>query len=216
MDENGEIMTKDFEIEEGKEVVRRTIVGGRPLARRKRTLRIPIGIEKVLCKAAVDPMFRRALFDDRESALAGLGDELTPDEAGILKSTTNASLETMVARIDPPKHSKRRFMRGVMAATLAAMTAGGAIGCDSDSGEAEVSHHEPGDLGGMMADDVKKDNSEPLLEVRERVADAGALADLVEVHEGPDSKGIGPDVEEPDVVVHEDLMAPEGIIPDAE
>ena len=65
-----------IEVEEGKEVVRRTIVGGRPLARRKRTLKVPVGIEKVLCRAAADPAFRAALLDRRPQLMAALGTQV--------------------------------------------------------------------------------------------------------------------------------------------
>ena len=56
-----------IEIEEGREVVRRTIVGGRPRARKNRRVIVPIGIEKVLCRAAADNRFKATLFQDRES-----------------------------------------------------------------------------------------------------------------------------------------------------
>ena len=182
---------KDFEIEEGREVVGRTIVGGRPLARRKRKIRIPIGIEKVLCKAAVDPVFRASLYEDRRQALAGLAGELAEAEADILLSVPSESLETMIAKIEPQKHTARRFMRGVMAATLAAASAVAVVDCVSCSAGV-----------GPGTDDA------PVEEVRagEVVAPEtmvqGSTADEVFV--------------EPDVVMHEDLMAPGGIIPDAE
>lgn len=217
-------MGKDFEIEEGKEVVRRTIVGGRPLARRKRKIRIPIGIEKVLCKAAVDPVFRVALFDDREQALAQLGGELTAEEAEILRSIPNANLATMVDRIDPRKHTKRRFMKGVMAATLAAMTAGaGGLACDDNSSSKDVTpavdYGWAGGAGPDWPEDVKKDEGTPELDVQESYADMEMMSelpeqepDVIDVQDNHATKGILPD---PDVI-EDDIPPVGGIMPDAE
>jgi len=208
------MMGKDFEIEEGKEVVRRTIVGGRPLARRKRKIRIPIGIEKVLCKAAVDPVFRVALFDDREQALARQGDELTEEEREILKSIPSENLASMVERIDPRKHTKRRFMKGVMAATLAAMTAGAApLACDDSPKEKDTTAQpDHAWAGGMMADWVPKDEGGPALDVQETQADTAEVqADVLESEDTFASNGIVPD---PDVIDVQDNYATKGILPD--
>ena len=215
-------MGKDFEIEEGKEVVRNTIVGGRPLARRKRKIRIPIGIERVLCKAAVDPVFRVALFDNREGALARLGEDLTAEETAILMSIPGENLATMVARIDPAKHTKRRFMKGVMAATLAAMTAGaGGLACDDSSGAKDVTPAiDYGWAGGAGPDwppDVKTDEGGPVVDVPEGFADAGSWpssevqADVLESEDTFASNGIVPD---PDVIDVQDNYATKGILPD--
>ncbi len=210
-------MGKDFEIEEGKEVVRRTIVGGRPLARKRRKLKIPIGIEKVLCRAAVEPKFKAELLENRAGALARMGDELTEAERGIIKSIPVESLETMISGIDPKRHAGRRFMKGVMAAAVvtAALTtnvdcspATTGVGADDDWEEPEEIRAEEvfapeTAVKGIQPDDV--------LGVSDNVA-----PDIVETQDGQAILGIDPEVVEPDVIQHEDLMAPGGIIPDSE
>ena len=110
-------------IEEGTESVRRTIVGGRPLDRRRRKVRIPIGIEKVLCAAAADREFREQLLMARADALAGTGLEVSPSEAMILRSVSEDALRIMIENIDLKRHRRRRFFRGIAAASLAATTA---------------------------------------------------------------------------------------------
>jgi len=221
-------MGKDFEIEEGKEVVRRTIVGGRPLARKKRKLKIPIGIEKVLCRAAVDPAFRASLFDNRDAALDGLGGELSEAEADILKSIPAQSLETMIARIDPKKHAGRRFMKGVMAATLVTAALTTSIDC-LETRTKGATADDP------TADDIRAGETFAPEAVVKGIQPDDVLGapDVVETQDGQAILGIDPDVGEPDVVEkeevnsygidpeldvieHEDLMAPGGIIPDAE
>ncbi|MBI5526887.1 MAG: AgmX/PglI C-terminal domain-containing protein [Deltaproteobacteria bacterium] len=91
-------------------------------------MKIPVGIEKVLYFAAVDPAFREALFADRSEALSRPGVNLLPDETAVLKCIPDDRLEMMIAQIDPAAHG-RRFMQKVAACAvaLAATTAG--AGC---------------------------------------------------------------------------------------
>jgi hypothetical protein len=170
-------MSDRFDIEEGQEVVRNTIVGGRPRARRKRKIAIPIGLEKVLTRAAGDPAFRRRLFEDRRGALAGLGWELQPSEAVILGAVPNDVLDTMIGRIDLKLHTKRRFMKGIATAVFAtaAMTAG--VGCKGTGDAADVY----GDMG--IGPDV--------VDINEASPDAGV--DVREVEVRDISKGVEPD-----------------------
>ena len=98
-----------FEVEEGQEVVRRTIVGGRPRARMKRKVSIPIGIEKVLVRAAGDEAFRSALFEDREQALGSSGYTLLDSERGILRSVPDTALARPIRDLFP-----RLSRRGVL------------------------------------------------------------------------------------------------------
>jgi hypothetical protein len=120
---------KDGEVEEGTEVVRRTIVGGRPMERRRRKVRIPIGIEKVLCRAAGDGAFRERLFRDRAAAVAALGDGLSAGERAVLAAVPEDVLRTMISNIDLKRHRRRSFFRGIAAASLAATTAVGTTEC---------------------------------------------------------------------------------------
>jgi len=60
---------------------------------------IPEGIERLLCRAAVDAAFRARLLADRAAALEDSQPSLTPTERAILEATTDRSLEAMIARI---------------------------------------------------------------------------------------------------------------------
>jgi hypothetical protein len=196
-----------FEIEEGQEVVRNTIVGGRPRARRKRKIRIPIGIEKLLCRAAADPAFQQALQEDRAATLAELGPQLTGTEAAILASIPSATLAEMILNIDLERHSRRRFMRGVVAATLAAATSGlGALGCNAEPEEVYG--------GGGIAPDTPTDVLEDT-EAEDGTDGEGtdlAEPDVIEPEDANVYAGIPPDPA--DVVEYQDHMAAGGILPD--
>jgi len=144
----------DWEVEEGQEVVRRTIVGGRPLDRRRRKVKIPIGIEKLLCRAAQDPTLRERLKTDRGAALDQWTDELSSGERAILLAVPYEALVTMIANIDIEKHGRRRFFRGVAAASLAATTALGTVSCSESAQPAGI---DPGDWLGnqeVVADQI--------------------------------------------------------------
>jgi hypothetical protein len=106
-----------------------TKMNGKPMGRRSRKVRIPIGIEKVLCAAAADPEFCEQLIMARTDALTGSGLELSTSEAMILKAVSEAQLRTMVENIDLKRHKRRRFFRGIAAASLAATTAAIVQGC---------------------------------------------------------------------------------------
>jgi hypothetical protein len=166
-----------FDVEEGQEVVRNTIVGGRPRARRKRRITIPIGLEKVLARAAGDPAFRRRLFEDRHAALAHLGWELVPSEAIILGSVPDGVLATLIDRIDLKQHARRRFLKGIATAAFAtaAMTSG--VACTHEGDVATK---------GIAPDDVQADVLSP--------------ADVLDVEETAGSRGILPEVDVPDVI----------------
>jgi|GEM_PF-2486602 len=206
-----------FDVEEGQEVVRNTIVGGRPRARRKRTITIPIGLEKVLTRAAGDPAFRRRLFEDRRLALASLGWELSTSEAVILGAVPDAVLEAMIGRIDLKQHTKRRFMKGIATAAFAtaAMTSGvTCVGC--------------GDVAtkGIAPDDVQADVLQPadVLDVEETAGSRGVLPDLdvLDVIKGSEPDEIEVDAvppadlgNSPEVIdVSDDQPAVGGILPD--
>jgi hypothetical protein len=100
--------------------------------RLRRTVKIPIGIEKFLCRAAGDPGLRERLMADRGNALAEFQEELSPSEVAILATVPPDALNTMIASIDLKQHGRRRFFRGVAAASLAATTALGAAGCNGE------------------------------------------------------------------------------------
>ncbi len=107
-------------IQEGEEAVRRTIVGGRPQAHSGRHIEVPIGIERVLLRAATEPAFRRALATDRAGALATMHTALSPTEGAVLRTVSAAQLDAMIQGIDYKRHSKGGLLRAVAAATFSA------------------------------------------------------------------------------------------------
>ena len=88
--------------------------------RRTQQRHIPIGIEKLLVRAAGDPSFQAALLADREAALEASGYELSVSELGILTAISDERLTAMIERIDLKRHGGRRFMKGVVKAALVA------------------------------------------------------------------------------------------------
>jgi len=146
-------------------------VGGRPRVRRKAVLKVPIGIEKVVYRAAADPGFKDRLFADRRSAVAEVGFKLLDSEFSILLSVPDQSLAAMIDRIDPERHGRRRFMRKVAACALAVATgtvlmdAGcSSAGCvpwpDAKDHVAETTTDVVTPPGGIMPDEVVVDTAE--------------------------------------------------------
>ena len=201
------------QIEEGTESVRRTIVGGRPIDRRRRKVRIPIGIEKVLCAAAADREFSEQLILARADALAGTGLEISAAETAILSAVSEAALRTMIDNIDLKRHKKRRFFRGIAAASLAATTATACIGENETAmgGGAAPDWPDTGDtVGDVVAPpaDLIEEIGVPLDGVQPDIpVDEISPPDIQEIQEGVD-------LGEPDVVEGHDGFAPGGVMPD--
>ncbi len=84
----------------------------------KFTSRVPIGVEKVLYLAATRPEFRRRLAEDRPAAVAAAKVRLTDAERATLLGVPARALETMIDRLRPAEHGRRRFMKTVAAATV--------------------------------------------------------------------------------------------------
>ena len=188
-----------LEIEEGKEVVRRTIVGGRPRARRKRKVRVPIGIEKVLYRAAADTLFRESLFRDRKGAVDEAGFRLMESELAILRSVPDSVLTTMIEKIDLKKHGKRKFMRAVGTCALAATTAAAGAGCPVDDSEGRSTR-----TSGDVVQDVGADNDD--LNFPDLDRDVPIYPDAV--------AGIPPDLDPDDIEFDQPELMPAGILPD--
>ena len=89
-------------------------------ARRRKKLKVPIGLEKLLCRAAGDGEFRSTLMTDREGALKLWDPGLSDIERQVLASVPDESLIAMINRIDLSRHAKRRFMKAVATATFVA------------------------------------------------------------------------------------------------
>lgn len=213
-----------FEVEEGQEVVRRTIVGGRPQARRKRRIAIPIGIEKLLTRAAGDAAFRKALMADRYLAVEAQGFVLADSERAILESVSDAVLGTLIGRIDLKRHAKRRFMKGVAAAAFATAAMTTNVACNAlESQSAGIGPDvvqdavDTSEVMSSVGSDVQPDVPELFqdagvdiqLDVEQVYPDAGVdfgppdLPDVVDVQEWELSAGVDFGEPEPEIEVME-------------
>ena len=103
------------------EVVRTTIVGGRPPGKGRGISDIPRGIEVLVKKASVDPQFKALLLARRDAAAEEIGLELDPAEAMMLRAVPAEQLEAIIAgtKVDPG--SRRALLGKVAAAMLAAI-----------------------------------------------------------------------------------------------
>jgi hypothetical protein len=126
------------------EVVRTTIVGGRPPAKGRGMTDIPRGIEVLVKKASVDPEFKILLLDRREAAAEEIGLVLEPAEALMLRSVPAGQLEAIIASTKVDPGSRRTFLGKVAAAMLAAIAVGQA-GCVAVTGARPDDPNEKGD-----------------------------------------------------------------------
>ena len=103
------------------EVVRTTIVGGRPPGKGRGISDIPRGIEVLVKKASVDPQFKALLLARRDAAAEEIDLKLDPAEAMMLRAVPAEQLETIIAgtKVDPG--SRRAFLGKAAAAMLAAI-----------------------------------------------------------------------------------------------
>ena len=188
---------QDIEVEDGSEFTARTIVGGRPMARRMMRMNIHAGIEKALYKAAVDPGFRRALLEDRIEAVQRGGIALTDAEEAILGSVPRERIQLMIDRIRPEKHGKRKFMKAVAAAVVTLATGTAGVACEDrdrhdDADAGDVPGDVPGDVLDVEAGDVPVDTS-----YMDPTGDVADWPDAVEVDVPFDGvEGIMPDAPE--------------------
>ncbi len=94
-----------------------------PLEKRRQSCTlIPIGIEKLLYRAATDLTFRDALLDHPRQTIAAAGYCLQASEQQVMESVSRDQLAAMIARIDPKRHGQRPFMRTIAAVAVAAVT----------------------------------------------------------------------------------------------
>ena len=94
---------------------RRTIVGGRSRSNRL-VGDFPRGIEILLKKASVDPVFRQFLLQDPLTAAQSIELDLKPVEISILNNTPISILQRMIASIRVPKQHVNTFRTGKTAA----------------------------------------------------------------------------------------------------
>jgi hypothetical protein len=112
-----------------KPAVKTTIVGGRPPGSGKDVGQIPRGIEVLVKKASVDPVFRRLLLDKRAKAADEIGLKLSPAEVSMLTAIPVAQLEAVIAAAKVEDHHRAIFMGKVAAVMLAALAVGAAVLC---------------------------------------------------------------------------------------
>ena len=116
------------------------------MARKAQRVSVPIGIEKLLLRAAADAGYRRRLFEDRAGTVEAARGELSASERSILQSVPDETLAAMIGRLDVKAHVTRPFARKVAAAAFATaalaavVTAGTACtGVDPDMPDAQDS-----------------------------------------------------------------------------
>ena len=102
-------------------------MGGRPPGCGKAIGDIPHGIEVLVKKAAVDPVFRVLLLTHRAAAADQIGLKLEPTEVLMLDHVPAAHLEAIINRtkVDPSRHSA--FLGKVAGVMLAALGASGIV-----------------------------------------------------------------------------------------
>ena len=112
----------------GRSPVRMAVVGGQTSRERARA-EVPMGIERVLRKAASDERFARRLLADRGAALDDSGLALTSAERAILTAASDDQLGSMIHQLAPASPGRRGLLRRL--ATAAAIAVFGSVvsGC---------------------------------------------------------------------------------------
>jgi len=96
----------------------------------------PLGLDRVLVRAATDPAFRAALLADRRTAVAEAGLRLTDSEATILDAIPVEQLRQTIERVFVPRESRRGFVKAA-SASVVALLAGEAVWNTAACGGAE-------------------------------------------------------------------------------
>jgi hypothetical protein len=112
-----------IDTEIGNDVAHKTVVGGRAIRKGCATVSIPAGIERILYLASAMPQFRERLLKNPEEVINDPHMGLTEDEREVLKNIDKEQLECMIANIDLNVHSKRAFLKKVMASCAIALAA---------------------------------------------------------------------------------------------
>jgi len=96
-------------------------------------LQLPMGLERVLRRAAVDEGFCQQLVADRAAALDGCGLDLTASERAVLLATPEEHLLAMTSQLAPANPVRRSFIKRLAAAVALAVfgiaAAGSQMGC---------------------------------------------------------------------------------------
>ena len=158
-----------------------TIVGGQPPGHhRKSVAGVPVGIERVLYAAAVDPAFKARLFSEREAAVQERGFTLSESELAMLRLAPAAQLESAIAGLDTSEHNlkRRNFMRAVAASAAGLIVTDTLGGCIPTSTGSRPDPDRGFDAGGIRPDlqaDARPDDLE--VEIDNGVADRGIRPD---------------------------------------
>jgi len=110
---------------------RTTIVGGRPPEAQGGLPPVPIGLERLLRLAAVDPAFGAELIARRVEVAAAAGVDLTRSEAAILAAIPAAQLEAMIDRVPPPAPPRRDFLQQAAASAVIALGGAALASCEA-------------------------------------------------------------------------------------
>lgn len=119
----------------GEAEVSPTIVGGQPPGALKRTISgLPVGIERVLVLAAVEPEFLQELRGHRLAAVDGRGLTLSRSERAMLGAIPEAQLEATVRGLDTSERNlqRRSFLRTVAAGAVTIAAGEALIGCSDE------------------------------------------------------------------------------------
>lgn len=185
------------------DVVRTTIVGGRPPAKGRGVAGIPRGMEVLVKKASVDDAFRALLLEKRDAAAAEIGLELDPAEVVMLRAVSAEQLAGIIAGTKVEPASRRAFLGKVAAAMLVAIGASQA-GCTPAVTGSRPSDPEGGKEGNKGGKQSKTQPAPPApTGIRPDPPSQGVRPDRLPVTDGirpdrpPATKGIRPDPPEP-------------------
>lgn len=106
------------------------------MRRRRGTISVPVGLERLLFRAATDPALRDELIRDRTGCAERHGLVLAPSERAVLEVAPAAQLAAMIDAIEPSERNleRHRFMRAV-AATAVTLAAGTGLGACGDAAQ---------------------------------------------------------------------------------
>ena len=176
-----------------------TIVGGQPSNRYRPagTIKVPVGVEKLLLHAARDSAFRDLVLDDPVAAAASAAIALRPSEVAMLQVVPRSTLEAMVSNIVPNNPKRRKFM-GLVAAAAASLAAGTVGACDGGPTDDTVDADEPTiNAGGIDGDiDVDTDADTDLDVDADGDADDPDADDPLDAEADTGEAGADPDADE--------------------
>ncbi len=125
------------------EPARTTIVGGGRPQDDVIPRRIPRGLEVLIKKAAVDPAFKKVLFEKRARAAEAIALTLSPPEEAMLEAVPEAQLEAIVANTKVNPKLRPAFL-GYAAKTMLAALGATLLVCRGNEGERTEEKREPG------------------------------------------------------------------------